>query len=102
LSFAWTPTSNLTSPNTASTGAHPTATTNYTVALTYTDGCISMDAVNVMVSDDPTASVFPTTAEVCGGANFVLTGTTDQTGMNYQWFDPSLTGLGSGIVAGTF
>ncbi|MCH2023261.1 MAG: hypothetical protein MK207_12350, partial [Saprospiraceae bacterium] len=99
--FAWTPTTSLSSTNTASTNASPTTTTSYTVALTYTDGCISTDAVTVDVAADPLASVFPNTGEACGGANFILTGSTDQTGMTFEWFDPSMTSLGPGTVSGS-
>ncbi len=101
VGFDWFPTSNLSNIVGASTQAFPTVTTSYTVAMTTTDGCISQDAVTVLVADDPVVSVFPETAEACGGGNFVLTGTSDQTGMTFEWFDPSMTSLGSGTVAGT-
>lgn len=99
-SYSWLPTTDLSSPSTASTDASPTTTTSYTVTMVYTDGCISQDAVSVIVNSDPEANVFPGTLDVCGGSNITLTGTTDQSGMNFEWFDPTPVSLGTGTVAG--
>ena len=101
VSYAWTPALGLSSPATAATNATPTATTNYTVLATYADGCMSTDAVLVTIADDPVATVTPSSSTVCGGANFMLSGTTDATGMNFQWFNPSMVSLGTGTVSGT-
>ncbi|MEN9440037.1 MAG: hypothetical protein RLZ33_113 [Bacteroidota bacterium] len=101
VSYAWTPALGLSSPATAATNSTPAATTNYTVLATYSDGCISTDAVIVTVADDPVATVTPTSATVCGGANFMLTGTTDAAGMNYQWFGPGMALISSGTIVGT-
>ena len=98
--WAWTPTTGLTSPSNPTTTATPAITTTYTVELTYTDGCASQDAVTVTVADEPMANVFPGNADVCGGGNFLLTGSTDQNGYNFEWFGPGLTSLGSGTVSG--
>lgn len=99
--YSWTPTSTLSDPNNLTTNATPTTTTSYTINMTYTDGCSSSDAITVIVANDPVASVFPGSANVCGGANFLLTGSTDQAGMVYEWFDPSMVSLGTGTVSGT-
>jgi hypothetical protein len=101
VSYAWTPALGLSSPATAGTNATPTATTNYTVLATYADGCTSTDGVIVTIADDPVATVTPTTATLCGGANFMLTGTTDAPGMNYQWFGPGMVLISSGAIVGT-
>lgn len=101
LSYAWTPSSTLSSPNTAATQATPGSTTSYTVTLTYTDGCSSQDAVTVTVLADPIIDVFPGTMIACGGGSALLTATTDQSGMNFQWFDAGMTSLGAGTVAGS-
>ncbi|MDC0230963.1 SprB repeat-containing protein, partial [Aureispira] len=101
LAFEWTPTTNLLSPNAAATFATPTTTTSYTVALTYADGCISTDAVTVYANTDPLASIFPSTGEACGGANYVLTGSSDLSGMNFEWFDATMTSLGTGTISGS-
>lgn len=100
-SFTWTPTNGLATPNNASTVATPTSTTNYIVTLNYTDGCSSSDQVLVTVAADPQAAVFPTTGNVCPGGSFMLTGSTNVAGMNFQWFNPSMVSLGTGVVSGT-
>lgn len=99
-SYVWTPSTNLGTPNTSSTTASPLTTTAYTVTLTYTDDCVAKDAINVTVLPLPTISVFPDNLDVCGGSNILLTGTTDQAGMTFQWFAPTTTPLGSGTVTG--
>lgn len=99
-SYSWTPITSLSTPNAASTDASPTTTTSYTATLTYTDGCTSTDAVTITVAADPLASVFPSTGSVCGGGSIVLTGSTNQAGMMFEWFNPSMGSLGSGVVSG--
>ncbi|MFT6280502.1 MAG: gliding motility-associated-like protein [Salibacteraceae bacterium] len=98
--YQWTPLNGLSTPSSASTNATPTSTTSYTVELTYTDGCSSQDFVTVTIANDPTANAFPNNADACGGGNFLLSGLTDQTSNNFEWFDPSLSSLGSGTVTG--
>jgi len=101
VSYEWTPSTNLGTPNSSTSTATPQTTTAYTVSLTYTDGCIAQDVVNVTILSSPIISVFPDSADVCGGSNFLLTGASNQTGLNYQWNDPSSISLGSGTVTGT-
>lgn len=98
--YAWTPPTNLSTPTTATTSATPSSTTSYTVTMTYTDGCSSTDAVQVSILPNPAVTAFPSTADVCGGGNFVLSGTTNQAGYLFEWFDPSNTSLGAGTVTG--
>ena len=100
-SYSWTPTNGLETPNNASTVVTPTSTTNYTVTLNYTDGCTSTDQVLVTVAADPVATLFPATGNVCPGGSFMLSGSTNTTGMNFEWFDPSMASLGTGTVSGT-
>jgi|GEM_PF-1336624 len=101
VSYDWTPVTDLSTPNVATTDASPITTTSYTVTLTYTDGCSSQDAVTITVLSDPSANAFPSTADVCGGSGFLLSGTTNQVGMQFEWFDPSMVALGSGTVSGS-
>ncbi len=98
--YSWTPVNNLSTPNLATTIATPNSTTSYTVTLNYTDGCTSQDAVSVVILPDPAADAFPDSSDACGGGNFLLTGTSDQSSVNFQWFDPSNTSLGAGTVTG--
>ncbi len=99
--YLWSPAASLATPTSTSTNATPTSTTSYTFAATYADGCVSTDAVTVTVAAAPTAAITPTSATVCSGASFMLTGVTDVTGMNFQWFNPSMVSLGTGAVSGT-
>ncbi len=99
--YLWSPAASLATPTTTSTTATPASTTTYTFAAAYADGCIATDAVTVSIAADPIASISPTSASVCAGANFMLTGSTDVTGMNYQWFSPTMVSLGSGAFVGT-
>ena len=100
-SFSWTPSVGLSSGNGATVTASPSATTRYTVRLQYTDGCSSTDDVLVTVAADPLSFVSPATGSVCPGGSFTLTGTTDVTGMNFQWFDHTMTSIASGTFVGT-
>ncbi len=99
-SYSWSPSNSLTTPNQSSTIANPIVTTNYVVTMTYNNGCTAIDDVNVNVNATPESNVFPSTAEVCGGASFALTGSTNLVGMNFEWSDPSGTSLGAGTVSG--
>jgi len=99
--YVWSPAIGLSGVNTPSVTATPGATTSYSVSLTYTDGCVSTDDVLVTVAADPVATLFPTTINACGGGTVQLIGNTNVTGMNYQWFDPSLVSLGAGAFIGT-
>lgn len=49
--YSWTPVAGLTTPNTASTIATPTTTTDYTVSIIDSHGCIFQD--NVLVTVNP-------------------------------------------------
>lgn len=98
--YVWSPPIGLSSTNTVSTTASPAVTTAYTVTLNYTDGCSSSSTVNVTVATSPTAAVSPTSSNVCAGGSFLLTGSTNASGMTFQWFNPSMVSLGSGTVSG--
>jgi hypothetical protein len=50
-SYRWSPTTGLSSPNTASTTASPTATTQYTLTVTDANGCISTATTTIFVVD---------------------------------------------------
>jgi hypothetical protein len=100
-SFSWTPTVGLSASTGATVTASPSATTTYSVRLQYTDGCSSTDNVVVTVAADPLAYVSPATGSVCPGGSFTLTGTTDVSGMNYQWFNQTMVPITSGAFVGT-
>jgi hypothetical protein len=102
VSYVWSsendyPLANIANPTTSNL----LTTTAYTVTLTYDDGCKSYDNMVVNVVQKPLTSVFPDSTESCGGGNVQLNGSTDQTGLIYEWYDPSLISLGSGSVSGS-
>lgn len=99
--ISWSPAVGLSTTTGTSTNASPAASTTYTVTALYPDGCRSTDDVTVTINPDPVASISQSTGKVCPGGNFQLTGTTDATGMVFQWFNPSMGFLGSGTVSGT-
>ncbi len=49
ITYAWSPTTNLSSYNISNPTANPTTTTDYTVTITDQNGCTSTDVVNVFV-----------------------------------------------------
>ncbi len=99
--YQWSPATGLSTTVGPTTTATPPATTNYTVTLLYTDGCSSTDDVQVIIAPNPVANVTPATASVCSGASFGLFGNTTASGMIFEWFDPAMVSLGTGIVSGT-
>ena len=100
-SYAWIPVNNLSSTTTSTTTASPTTTTDYTVTATYSDGCSSSDNVRVTIQPDPVANISVNSVNVCAGGSVQIVGNSNTTGMNFQWFDPSMVSLGTGTVSGT-
>jgi PKD repeat protein len=87
-SFAWTPTTGLSSSNTQTVVASPTATTTYVVTVTNSNGCSASDNITVNVSSVSANAGQDVT--ICAGSNTTLTATG---GTTYSW-SPS-TGLSS-------
>ncbi|WP_341906388.1 T9SS type A sorting domain-containing protein [Fluviicola taffensis] len=100
-SLVWTPPTGLSGTSTPSVTASPGSTTSYTVSVVNTDGCTSSDVVQVTVAADPVATIFPTTISACASSTVLLTGNTNATGMNFQWFNPSMVSLGTGTLSPT-
>ncbi len=99
-SIVWSPSTGLSGTSGASITAAPGSTTSYNVTMTYTDGCVSNDNVQVTVNANPVISVTPGNISVCGGGNALLTGTANSTGLNFQWYNNSMASLGAGTVSG--
>lgn len=93
LSYAWTPSTGLSSTTTASTVATPTVTTTYTVTVMGSGFCSNTAQVTVTVNSIPTATAFGD-ASICAGASTPLSATG---GGTYSW-SPS-TGLSSATSA---
>jgi gliding motility-associated-like protein len=99
-SITWSPATGLNTTTGTTVIATPLASTVYTCTILYSDGCTSVDYVEVIVRNDPSVAVIPNGTNVCSGSLTTLIATTDRTGLTYQWFDPSGTPLGSGTVSG--
>jgi len=70
--YTWSPTTGLSSPNSASTQADaPVGTITYTVTATDSNGCQGTDDVNVLVNPLPTVTTGPDST-LCIGGNMVL------------------------------
>ncbi|MEO5641935.1 MAG: gliding motility-associated C-terminal domain-containing protein [Bacteroidia bacterium] len=94
--YSWSPTTGLSSPNSAQTMANPVATTNYTLTVTNTtSGCIATDVVVVTVGTTPTANA-GSDQTICAGGNVVI-GTPAVIGNSYSW--SPVTGLSSSTAA---
>jgi PKD repeat protein len=87
-SFAWTPTTGLSSSNTQTVVASPTATTTYVVTVTNSNGCSASD--NIAVNVNSVSANAGQDVTICAGSNTTLTATG---GATYSW-SPS-TGLSS-------
>lgn len=91
--YSWSPTTGLTSPNSATTVATPLVTTSYSVTVTSSNNCIKYDTVVVTVND-PIANAGPDKT-ICSGSSSNI-GTAPITGQTYSWLPT--TGLNnSGI-----
>jgi len=99
LSYEWSPSVGLSDPNIPNPVASPTVTTNYTVTLTYTGGCTSVDEVKVTVKDPPIVGVSPNNINVCGGSSVKLSGVANMTGMTFSWSDLNTTATGFPLFA---
>lgn len=85
-SYTWSPTTGLSSPNSAATNASPTVTTVYTVTATEAAGCSNTATVTVFVNPattPPTANNGP----LCAGSTLNLS--TTLTGAVYNWTGPN-------------
>ncbi|PZF74050.1 DUF7948 domain-containing protein [Taibaiella soli] len=81
ISYSWSPATNMSCVTCASPLANPVAVTNYTVLITYANGCIYNDTVvvtpTVQVSAKPNATI-------CPGGTAVL-GSPSQPNITYAW-----------------
>ncbi len=95
VSYSWTPTATLSSPNTASTQANPLVTTVYTVRMTDSKGCNDSDMVTITVA--PTSAPViakPADTTICNGILVQLSASGAAT---YQWSPAA--GLSSTTIA---
>jgi hypothetical protein len=104
--YAWTPTTGLSSATISNPLANPTATTNYTLMATNTaNGCTATDQVLVTVNTQiPTVAPISGSNTVCEGATLNLTNTTSGgtwSSSNTNIATVNNSGVVSGILAGS-
>jgi hypothetical protein len=97
--YAWTPTTGLSSATAAQPTANPLVSTTYTVTTTNSAGCTATDQVIVTVNTfQPTANAGLDFTKTClANVNGLLIGSTSVTGNTYAW--TPTTGLSSATVS---
>ena len=86
MSYAWTPTSDLSSSTGASVIASPSINTTYTVTGTDSNGCTSSAQVVVNVTSSPSApTLTQSTKSICSGSSFNLA-TVQPGGVTVEWY----------------
>ncbi|MEO8821483.1 MAG: gliding motility-associated C-terminal domain-containing protein, partial [Ginsengibacter sp.] len=95
-SYAWSPSTGLSNPNSSNSFATPLATTKYYVTVTNTAGCSKKDSVKITVNNLPAISKSNDTT-ICADSKIPLFATG---GSSYAW-SPS-TGLNSSNSANPF
>ena len=68
-SYLWSPGSGLSNVNISNPVASPSTTTVYSVIATDANGCTDIDAVQVTVYGNPTATIIQDTIETCAGGS---------------------------------
>jgi Secretion system C-terminal sorting domain/PKD domain len=81
IQYSWNPISGLSNPNIANPLAKPSTSTTYTVTVTNSYGCSSIDSVNVILLPSPVVSVSPD-ADICLGSSVSLQASG---GISYLW-----------------
>ncbi len=93
ISYAWSPSTGLSSVNVAQPTASPTSTTTYQLTTTGVTGCMAVDTVLVTVDNIlPIVSAGPAQTIDCNTGSVILAGSSTN-GLNHNW-TPS-TGLNS-------
>jgi len=85
LTFSWSPTASLNSPNTQFPSASPTSTTTYTLTVTDANGCSNTDQAILTVVPNPSADA-GADRTICAGDDIMIGGApTGPSGATYQW-----------------
>lgn len=97
--YSWTPSTGLTSTTSASPGASPTVTTNYSVTVTVA-GCSATDSLIVTVNPLPTVAITPSgPTTFCAGDSVILTSSAATT---YTWSTSANTQSIKVFTAGSY
>ncbi len=81
VSYAWNPTTDLSDPNIANPSASPPTTTQYTVTVVDSNGCINSDVMTLTINPSPVANA-GADVSVCWGDSVQLNGSG---GTSFSW-----------------
>ncbi|MBK8685483.1 MAG: hypothetical protein IPN26_11060 [Bacteroidetes bacterium] len=84
-SYSWSPSTGLSANNIAQPVASPSATTNYTVTATGSNGCTATDVVTVTVNTTPPTANAGTDKNLNCSITSTLIGTAASAGNTYSW-----------------
>jgi gliding motility-associated-like protein len=93
ISYQWSPSSSLSSNNTASTIAFPSVTTTYTVIGTASNGCQDSTTSIIAVNNLPNVQISPSNPSICIGGSQILHASG---GSTYLWSPSSSLSSSSG------
>lgn len=96
--YSWTPTASLVNATLANPLAHPSATTNYIVTVTDTNGCVKKDTMQVLVNPLPVVNA-GADRPICFGDSTTLGASPFAVNSSFLW-TPS-NGLSSATIAQT-
>lgn len=82
VSYSWSPTTYVTNPNSSTTNAHPTNTTNFNVSITDANGCVWEQTVEVYVDTALPIAIITGDSLICIGDTIHLAATG---GPFYNW-----------------
>lgn len=100
VSYSWIPATNLTATNIANPIANPIITITYSVTVTDTIGCQSMDSVVVTVSTGPTQVDIGNDTSICIGASVTFDPGAGYP--TYLWHDGSSNQTFTGSTVGQY
>ncbi|MFT6814487.1 MAG: PKD repeat protein [Sphingobacteriales bacterium] len=85
VSYSWTPTTNVQSPNTATTSVSPKVTTTYTLKATVnSSGCFKTDQVTITANPVPEAFTIANSVN-CSDDSLAIGKSPDVVGNTYSW-----------------
>jgi len=83
--YSWSPTTGLNTSSGQSVTANPATTTTYTVTAN-NGNCSATSQATVVVSNQPTASIYPGNPVLCSNGSLILSASS---GISYSWTGPN-------------
>lgn len=95
--YSWSPATNLTNPNNASTGVQMTASQTFTVTVTDAAGCSAVDSVSVTIRPLPSFGLQASQTNICLGDTVLLNTTNNN--YPFSWSPASSLSIATGDSA---